>query len=86
MGNRISSLCCKEVVNVCDGARLGYVSDVEIELPGGRVTALLVPGSCRFFGLFGFFTRGENLYGQLSVSIYDFVDSALDVVGQLVAP
>ena len=53
MGNRISSLRCKEVVNVCDGARLGYVSDVELELPGGRVTALIVPGPCRFFGLFG---------------------------------
>ena len=53
MGNRISSLRCKEVVNVCDGARLGYVSDLEIELPGGRVNALLVPGPCRFFGLFG---------------------------------
>ena len=53
MGSRISSLRCKEVVNVCDGARLGYVSDVELELPAGRVTALIVPGPCRFFGLFG---------------------------------
>ena len=53
MCNRISSLRCKEVVNVCDGARLGFVSDVEIELPGGRVTALIVPGPCRFFGIIG---------------------------------
>ena len=53
MSNRISSLRCKEVVNVCNGARLGYVSDLEVELPGGRVTALLVPGPSRFFGLFG---------------------------------
>ena len=48
-----SSLRCKEVVNICDGGRLGFVSDVEMELPQGRITAILVPGPCRFLGLFG---------------------------------
>ena len=33
MGMRVTDLSCKEVVCICDGARLGYVSDVEVELP-----------------------------------------------------
>lgn len=43
----------KEVINICDVCRLGYVGDVEVLLPDGRVAALVVQGSCRFFGLFG---------------------------------
>ena len=49
----VSELRYKEVINICDGSRLGYVCDVELELPVGRVVALIVPGPCRFFGLFG---------------------------------
>ena len=50
---RMSELRCKEVINICDGGRLGFVQDLELDLDTGRVTALLVPGPCRFFGLFG---------------------------------
>ncbi len=53
MGTRVTELRCKEVINICDGHRLGYISDAEIELPEGKVLALVVPGPCRFFGLFG---------------------------------
>ena len=53
MGTRVTDLRCKEVINVTDGLRLGFVSDVEILLPEGKVLALVVPGPCRFFGLFG---------------------------------
>ncbi len=53
MGMRIVDLRCKEVVNVCDGQRLGFVSDVEVRVPDGQVCALIVPGPCRFFGLLG---------------------------------
>ena len=28
---RFSELACKEVINLCNGARLGYVSDLELE-------------------------------------------------------
>jgi len=49
----------KEVINICDGCRLGYVGDVEVLLPEGKVSALIVPGPYRFFGLFG---RGEEFY------------------------
>ena len=53
MGMRVTDLSCKEVVCICDGARLGYVSDVEVEVPEGQVRAIVVPGKCRFFGFLG---------------------------------
>ena len=53
MGIRVTELHCKEVICVADGRRLGFVSDVEIEVPEGKVCAILVPGPSRFFGLWG---------------------------------
>jgi YlmC/YmxH family sporulation protein len=53
MGMRVTELSCKEVVCIRDGARLGYVADVEVEVPDGQVCAIVVPGKCRFFGLLG---------------------------------
>ena len=50
---RYSALRCKEVINLADGARLGYVSDLELEGESGRVLCLVVPCPGRFFGLFG---------------------------------
>ena len=40
---RISKLGEKEVINLCDGARLGCVSDVLIDSSTGRLCALLIP-------------------------------------------
>lgn len=53
MESRIADLRCKEIINVSDGCRFGYVGDVEVDLESGRVTALVVPGRLRFFGLLG---------------------------------
>lgn len=50
---RIVDLKCKEVINICDGFRIGFVNDVEVDMLNGRVVALVIPGPCRFFGLFG---------------------------------
>ena len=50
---RVFDMGYKEVINLHDGARLGYVGDVDIDLESGRVTALIIPGRLRFFGLFG---------------------------------
>ena len=49
---RIEDFRYKEVVNVCDGLRLGYVCDVLIDINTGRVLSLIVPGRCKFLGLF----------------------------------
>ena len=53
MGVRFTKLQCKEVICVNDGRRLGFISDVEIEVPEGNICAVIVPGPCRFLGLFG---------------------------------
>ena len=53
MVERFSEIRNKEVIHVCEGSRLGYVSDCCIELETGRVTAVVIPGPCRFLGLFG---------------------------------
>ncbi len=50
---RIADLRCKEVINVCNGHRLGFVDDVLLNVMDGKIVALVVPGPCRFLGLFG---------------------------------
>ena len=50
---RIREIRNKEVVNICDGCRLGFVSDVKVELPCGQIVAIVVPGPCKLFGLVG---------------------------------
>jgi len=50
---RIADLKYKEVINLSDGARLGYANDIEFDTETGKVSALVVPGPARFFGLFG---------------------------------
>ena len=53
----VNDLREKEVINVCDGRRLGYVYDVEIESCTGRVISIVVLFDCRMFG----FGRCEEL-------------------------
>lgn len=50
---RLSELKCREVVNICDGCRVGFVNDAELDTVGGDVTALIVPGRCKYLGLWG---------------------------------
>ena len=50
---RIGELCRKEVIDVMDGSRYGYVGDAEIDLETGQVRALVVPGRLRLLGLLG---------------------------------
>jgi YlmC/YmxH family sporulation protein len=53
MIERYSSFRCREVINICDGCRLGYVCDLEIDTDCGKILSLVIPGPCRFLGLFG---------------------------------
>lgn len=43
----------KEVINVCDGARLGLVSDLEIDVKTGKIKKIIVPCQGKIFGIFG---------------------------------
>ena len=56
---RVRDMRLKEVINVNDGARLGYVSDLEFRLPEGQILGAVVQTPGRFFGLFG---RGEEFF------------------------
>ena len=40
----------KEVINLCDGRRLGFVCDLELDLCTDRVVAILVPGESSLLG------------------------------------
>jgi YlmC/YmxH family sporulation protein len=50
---RIAELRNKEVINICDGERLGYIYDVEVEIETGCVVSIIVPERGGFFSLFG---------------------------------
>ena len=50
---KFTDLRCKEVICVADGRRLGFVTDTQVELPDGKIRAIIVPGPCRFLGLLG---------------------------------
>lgn len=49
---KASDFKCREVINVADGERLGYVFDMEINTETGKVLSIVVPGreKVRFFG------------------------------------
>lgn len=59
MRTRIAELRWKEVVDVQNGSRFGYVGDLEVDLESGQVRALVLPGRRRLFGLLG---REEDRY------------------------
>lgn len=50
MGESMSDLTDKQVINVCDGKILGYVTDFKIDACSGRLTAIILPGEGGFFG------------------------------------
>ncbi len=50
---RIDELKNKQVVCVKDGCVLGFVSDVELDTASGALTAIIILGRYKFFGLFG---------------------------------
>ncbi|MBQ7133751.1 MAG: YlmC/YmxH family sporulation protein [Ruminococcus sp.] len=50
---RLAELRHKEVINSCDGCRLGFVDDLEVDTHSSKVIAIIVYGRPRFFGLFG---------------------------------
>ena len=41
----------KEVINLCDGSRLGCPCDFEFNVCEGKITAIIVPRSAGFLGL-----------------------------------
>ena len=52
MSERYTDLRQKEVVNLCDGKRLGCICDVIIDVTCGKVEAIVVPGQCGITSIF----------------------------------
>jgi YlmC/YmxH family sporulation protein len=50
---KISDLKDKEIVNASDGRRLGFFEDIELDLEGGCVKALVIPTRTKILGVFG---------------------------------
>ncbi len=53
MSMKYTDLTCKEVICISDGRRLGFVTDVRIEMPAGKILSVIVPGKSKLFGLLG---------------------------------
>lgn len=50
---RITDMHNKEVINICDGMRLGCVDDVEVDTCTAQLVAIVVYGKGKLFGLLG---------------------------------
>ena len=48
---KITDLTKKDIINVKDGAKLGPIKDVQINLADGKVIAIVLDGPRRFMGL-----------------------------------
>ena len=55
---RITDMHNKEVINICDGVRLGCVDDVEVDTITAHLVAIVLQGRPKCFGLMG---REEDL-------------------------
>ena len=53
---RFSEMKQKEVVNICDGRKLGCVVDLEIDCECGEIRAVIAPAPFSFSAVF----RGEH--------------------------
>lgn len=62
METSFSELKCKEVINLCDGKRLGKVCDVVFTYPEGKVLGIVAPGGRGFrFGKGDLFIDLKNI-------------------------
>ena len=58
MGDKGLDFKHKEVINICDGKRLGFVQDVTADFKTGTISEIIVPGNNKIFNLF---TSGNEL-------------------------
>lgn len=62
---RFTELKQKEVINCKDGARLGFVTDLEFEECNGKILKIIVPGPGRIWGCIGRVSEYCILYHQI---------------------
>ncbi len=49
----LAELRNKEIINIKNGARMGYVDDVEFDTDNAMIKSFIIYGRTRFFGLLG---------------------------------
>ncbi|MEG0894092.1 MAG: YlmC/YmxH family sporulation protein [Oscillospiraceae bacterium] len=59
MINNFKQLKSKEIIDISDGLKVGYVDDVVIDTSNASVSSLVIYGRLRLLGLLG---REDNLY------------------------
>ena len=52
MGEKGLDFKHKEVINIIDARKLGYVQDVNADLKTGFITSIIVPGTNKRFSIF----------------------------------
>ena len=57
MGTKGLDFKHKEVINILDGKRLGFVQDVTADLETGVITSIIVPGNSKLLNIF---SNGNN--------------------------
>jgi sporulation protein, YlmC/YmxH family len=43
----------KEIINISDGKRFGFIADIDIDEKSGKIKKIIVPGSGKILGVFG---------------------------------
>ena len=56
---RFSCLREKEVINICDGRRLGFVCDLELDIDTGKICTLIIPEES---GKWNFFCKERSFF------------------------
>ena len=54
-----SDLMLKEVIDINQGKKLGYIEDVDIDINNGNVTAVIVPGAAGI--VFRLFSKKQDI-------------------------
>lgn len=56
---KISELRDKEVINLYNGERLGYIYDFDIDLDKGVITGIIIPSDGK---VLSFFSKNHDIY------------------------
>ncbi len=58
---KVSDLRDKEVINLYNGQRMGYISDFEVDLEKGTLTGIIIPGDNK---VMSFFSKSSDVFIQ----------------------
>ena len=50
---RIYDFRNKEVINISDGRRLGFIEDVDLDIESGNISSVIIPVRGKILGVFG---------------------------------